>query len=585
MNNPTFQYETIGNKSFLVATLGGAENLINYQLQMLVNNEIPNILSVNKRRKNDDVQLCYNVTSKITLAQATGRNKISKRDFLTLIKGVLRAYKELDEYRLVRSGLVFDNEYIFVKPGGFDPSFVYLPIYGEERGIDALKGFLLNMILQSKVEVTNDNFIQVLLEALNAPALNTEELGKIIKSYGDAEHSESPVANRPTPARPQETFSPLRPQEMYSPARQTGPVESAPGFDASPVPPVSPGPVVSPGPSPAPSPIPQGIQAAPHAAAQTSEKKSKLKTGKKEKAPKREKQPSAWDAHPKKNPFLVLQIVILGVIVALSVSGALNDEAGNLKLSYLGGLLILVLGADFVLYREWFKNSGAKEKTKASEKKPGKKSASHSPSVPIPGKTPPEVPRAPQTGHAADRPASPPSPDAVPQVPPPYRPIASAPLAASYAPPAQSTPVAVPCSPPAQGPAYAPNAAPMPRRTYNPDTAPESDDTVIDCGNAFGGACLEYFENGLLTKIRLDKPSVIVGRMKSQVDCVLSDSKVGKVHAEFIFDRGDYYVKDYNSTNGTYINGSGQRIPGNTPCQIHNGDRISLANIELTLRC
>ena len=48
MNEHTFQYETIGNKSFLISTLENSKVLINYQLQMIINNEIPNILPVIK---------------------------------------------------------------------------------------------------------------------------------------------------------------------------------------------------------------------------------------------------------------------------------------------------------------------------------------------------------------------------------------------------------------------------------------------------------------------------------------------------------------------------------------------------------
>ena len=103
-------------------------------------------------------------------------------------------------------------------------------------------------------------------------------------------------------------------------------------------------------------------------------------------------------------------------------------------------------------------------------------------------------------------------------------------------------------------------------------------DTVVD-------VFMEYFENGLSTKIKLTKENFMIGKLRGQCDFVLSNNKISKMHAEFITRGTDYFVKDYNSTNGTYINGSNQRIASNAEYQIFNGDRITLANVDMTFRC
>ena len=113
----------------------------------------------------------------------------------------------------------------------------------------------------------------------------------------------------------------------------------------------------------------------------------------------------------------------------------------------------------------------------------------------------------------------------------------------------------------------------------------ESEDTVVLDDNSAEGAYLEYFENGLSTKIKLTKENFMIGKLRGQCDFVLSNNKISKMHAEFITRGTDYFVKDYNSTNGTYINGSNQRIASNAEYQIFNGDRITLANVDMTFRC
>ena len=100
-----------------------------------------------------------------------------------------------------------------------------------------------------------------------------------------------------------------------------------------------------------------------------------------------------------------------------------------------------------------------------------------------------------------------------------------------------------------------------------------------------GEAYLEYYVNGVMTRVPLDKQSVLIGRLSRQVDFAVANPNVGKIHAEFINMNGNIYVKDLNSKNGTYINRNGQRINSNVPYPLKDNDRISLADSEFTLRC
>lgn len=133
----------------------------------------------------------------------------------------------------------------------------------------------------------------------------------------------------------------------------------------------------------------------------------------------------------------------------------------------------------------------------------------------------------------------------------------------------------------------------MGKRSYTPvqepfSAAPEPDfssETELWEGDAEDGAYLEYYVNGVMSRVKLNRPSTLIGRLSSQVDFAVSNPKVGKIHAEFLNQGGAIYVKDLNSKNGTYINRSGQRINSNIPYPLKDNDRISLADSEFTLRC
>lgn len=52
----------------------------------------------------------------------------------------------------------------------------------------------------------------------------------------------------------------------------------------------------------------------------------------------------------------------------------------------------------------------------------------------------------------------------------------------------------------------------------------------------------------------LPQEDFIIGKKKDEVDMVLSDASVSRLHAKIIYD-GEYYLEDMNSTNGTFKNG------------------------------
>ncbi len=538
-----YSYETLGNSSYLVATFAGGQGVINYQMQMLTNNDIKNIIKANKRLKNEDILISYNITSKISLEQVDSKNKISKAGMINIIEGALAALEDIEEYQLVSSGIVFDEKYIYVKPGTYEPSFVYLPCSIEDSGIEPVKQLLLSLIMGSKVEMTNDNFVQTLLDTLNKPGFSAKDLKKLCNDF----KSGKTVSKQPERGQQSVQASVQQPvvqQPVQSPVQQQPVIQQ---------------PVQTPIQTPVQPPVMQPIPSA--------KGKEKPVKEKKQKNVKSEK----TEANPKKNLFLILQLVLLGIIVAVSMSGILNNEDGSLNVTYLFGVVLALGAADFVLYREMFTNNKENGDEKKKEAKPAKNNAKK-PSVSMPGKDIParpampgkEIPKAPVKAPVNNIPQQPVQQEA---------PIAEQPVQQQIQiPVAQSIPQ----------PTY---VAPAQTQQYGQMSDFESEDTVVLDDNNADGAYLEYFENGLSTRIKLTKENFMIGKLRGQCDFVLNNNKISKMHAEFITRGTDYFVKDYNSTNGTYINGSNQRIASNAEYQIFNGDRITLANVDMTFRC
>lgn len=496
----SFQYETEANASFYVGVLAGGVNVVQYQLKMMENNSIPHLLDIRKYQTNNLVRLCYNVTGRMSLAQITERHKLQKQEFLQLVELLLESANELNEYQLPLSGLILDENSVFVKPGSMDAAFIYLPIYTADNGLENIRSFVQKMIVDSRISISSDNFIQKLLDLFNETDLTLDSLREKVADLG-----KQPIL-KPFPAdnSPEKLIIPPSPQP----------------------------PILQPS-IPIPAPVPQPPTPAPQPAKHA---KPRLKKG---------------GLSGKSIAFAVVQVAVVALLVLAAFSGFFLTEDGAFNSQYAAGAVILVGGLDFVLYRELFVNNkpgkGDVQKNNKKHSKGGKKVKPNDrvkKSKTIPTEQPVEQPLV--------------------QPPAPAQPVlVQPPIAQTAMPPVQSVQP------------FLPNAS----------QDDDWDKTEIDNGSGFGDGYLEYYDNGLVVRIHLTEGVVRVGSHSGSVDHVLPSKRVSKVHAEFIR-RGDrYFVKDINSTNGTFVNGSQDRIVSNQEVELLAGCKVRLANIEMVFKC
>lgn len=77
----------------------------------------------------------------------------------------------------------------------------------------------------------------------------------------------------------------------------------------------------------------------------------------------------------------------------------------------------------------------------------------------------------------------------------------------------------------------------------------------------------------------INKPVFRIGKERSYVDYfVANNNAVSRIHADIITKNNSFFVKDENSTNGTYVNGN--RLSPNEEVQVFDGDIITFANEE-----
>lgn len=555
-------FENIGVSSYLAVGFPPEMPVIGYQMEMITSNEISHLLHSSKRMINGSAVIYYNISSKIRLSQILERRKLKKDELICLIHGALQAIQEGREYQLPEEGLVMEPDYIYVEPDTCSPSFVYLPVQGADNG--DLRKLLQNLIMKGMIEMSQDNFIQVLLEVLSRDPFSIDQL-----SFSMEQLEKRPRARKPEPIpAPGPSFS----SQPVPPAAVPVPPQPQPPFQPQPQPqPTRPTQEPMPAPNPPRPQVPGTGQEAGRKAP------SKKKKGKK--APETEKvmsQEENFDREKAKKKFLLPQAVIMVALAAMVSFGFFTDGSGGIALKNIFAVVLIVAVAEVILYREAYVN-GKNASGKSKPKKQEVKAKSRAKTVQTPGSRPPVPPQR-GKGPVPEQPSAP--------VPPVVKaPVYSAPpVAPAPQPPVQPMPSAAPVPP------LSPAAAnPMPNYGFQPSmpaAAPEEEDkTELWEGMGAEDAYLEYYVNGMMDRVFLNKPSTLVGRLSSQVDYQVTNPKVGKVHAEFLNQNGVIYVVDQNSKNGTYINHSTQRITSNVPYPLKDNDRISLADSEFILHC
>ena len=73
-----------------------------------------------------------------------------------------------------------------------------------------------------------------------------------------------------------------------------------------------------------------------------------------------------------------------------------------------------------------------------------------------------------------------------------------------------------------------------------------------------------------------------IGKKREEVDLVLEDISVSRIHARILDEKGSVYLEDLNSTNGTFKNGL--RLQPYEKRKLEIGDEIKCGKIIIIFR-
>lgn len=82
--------------------------------------------------------------------------------------------------------------------------------------------------------------------------------------------------------------------------------------------------------------------------------------------------------------------------------------------------------------------------------------------------------------------------------------------------------------------------------------------------------------------VSLERESLSIGKKKEEVDLVLKDASVSRIHARITNEEGSIYLADLNSTNGTFLNG--QRMLPYERKKLEEGDEVKFGQVVFIFR-
>lgn len=109
-----------------------------------------------------------------------------------------------------------------------------------------------------------------------------------------------------------------------------------------------------------------------------------------------------------------------------------------------------------------------------------------------------------------------------------------------------------------------------------PEKTERVDDTVLLANPHNNRPYLLTMKDGVESRIIIDKPCFIIGRLVGKVDYVTLNKAIGKVHAEVLTTVEGHFLKDRGSGNGSFINEF--KLKSNIEYPLKDGDNIILAN-------
>jgi hypothetical protein len=175
-------YQNDIQHSYMVMKLKQSDEIIEYQVRMLQENPIRQLLPLHKKQIDTEIYFFYDITSKIALNQLLKRIKVNKHEFLSMLRSLITGLRQGNAYLLQGGSFLLHSDYIYVDPATLELSIVYLPIAADSDINEGMKAWLMDLIIYKTSFEPPDqgDFVYELLNLIKSESFSLNQLDKAI---------------------------------------------------------------------------------------------------------------------------------------------------------------------------------------------------------------------------------------------------------------------------------------------------------------------------------------------------------------------------------------------------------------------
>lgn len=161
----------------------GEDSSKDYRERMILENQIPGLLPIEKRKMNGKTKYYYDINQMQTLESLYEKREMNFEELHLVLQGCAQMFHNLWEYLLEGEQIILDPSHIYIHMETKRPFFLYVLFYEK----DIRKSFLeFTDYLLSKIDHTQEQTVMLgyqVYKYTRTPNFTFENIGEIIKKY------------------------------------------------------------------------------------------------------------------------------------------------------------------------------------------------------------------------------------------------------------------------------------------------------------------------------------------------------------------------------------------------------------------
>lgn len=203
-------YDTQGSATFMVYSLDPAEQIDNIGLGMITNNKMKGVIPIAFTQFDNVRQLRFNVSSMISLRNFLDV-RVTKARALNVFSCICDAFIAADDFLLDRDMFMMDPNYIYTYVSTGETKLVYLPIVRETGTTDLCRFFKELMFTMQTDPSENTEYVARIINFLNKPeSFNIDSFRALIhslKQEGVFPSASEPEMQKGMPGQPMPAYT------------------------------------------------------------------------------------------------------------------------------------------------------------------------------------------------------------------------------------------------------------------------------------------------------------------------------------------------------------------------------------------